>query len=360
MRASVLIALLLTGSCAKVEFDIRRAKFRADMGDLVQGRDRGYFGYRKIIQDNTIKGPRSRHYQYVEPAHVANYEVKRAVRGLGGTEWPNTDYMAGSVDRLLYVLRHDPTARLRVVACSQLGRVAERLPAKAVDPYPLTALADENIRQIASDLYGLQQKMDEGEKVKQSLVVDSLSQLSEKYPTRFLLSLMLMRALSSKPVVLVPPGPVRDKLTEVVPGLCRRCISISLAEVGCGSRIHAKVRADESETVRLRAVEVLTMLRDPVARDLAADRLWDEVYPDESDVHVRRALLNYLGVVGGPRAFEAAVRRLDNDDISLRLNAQEALIAMTGARLEPKPAAWRQWRVEHPEWQMLPGPDSDR
>jgi hypothetical protein len=150
---------------------------------------------------------------------------------------------------------------------------------------------------------------------------------------------------------------VRDKLAEVVPGLCRRCISITLAEVACGSLIHNKVEPDEAESVRLRAVEVLTKLRDPVARDLAAARLWDDVYPAENDMYVRRALIEYLGVVGGPRAFEASVIRRENDDISLRLTAQNALIAMTGVRLPPDPEAWREWRLKHPEWQMLRAPD---
>jgi len=360
MRVWALGAILLLGSCAKVEFDIWRAKTGENMADLVRGRDRGYFGYREIIEANTLKAAGFDRYQYKEPAHVANYQVTRAVRGLGGTAWPDTDHMAGAVDRLLYVLRHDPTAAVRTAACSQLGRIAERLPAAAVDPYPLNPRHDETIRLIASDLYGMQQRLEKGEKIKQSVVVESLEKLSEQYPTRFLLSLMLMRALSSKPVVQVPAGPVRETLDRVVPPLCRRAISISLAEVACGSEIHAKLPEDDAAAVRLRAAEVLTMLRDPVARNVAASRCWDEFYPAEQDPHVRRALLDYLGAVGGPRAFEAARRRLANDDISLRLHAQRALIDMTGARVAPDAEAWSAWRAGHPEWQITPDPDAAR
>ena len=359
-RILVLSGLLLVGSCAKVAFDIRKAKFNEDMTDIVKGRDRGYFDYRETIQKNTIKGPHSRRYQYIEPAHVANYRVTRAVRGLGGTKWPNTDYMAGVVDRLLYVLRHDPTSAVRAAACSQLGRIARRLDQPVPDPYPLQPRDDESIRQIASDLYGLQKKLEEDGRIKQELVVDGLDRLSEQYPTRFLLSLMLMRALSSRPVVAVPPGPIRDVATRVVPSLCRRCISIALSEVACGSRLHSKALADESEQVRRRAIEVLHSLRDPVARQAAAARLWDESYPSERDADVRGALIEYLGGAGGPGAFEAVVRRLEFDDISLRLRAQNALIAMTGVRLAPDAKAWRSWRADHPEWQMLPAPEADR
>ncbi|MHC4953937.1 MAG: HEAT repeat domain-containing protein [Planctomycetota bacterium] len=351
-RAFLLLFLGLALSCTKVDTDVSRAKFKEDMADIVKGRDRGYFGYREMIEKATVKGPRSPRYQYVEPAWVSNYMVTRAVRGLGGTKWPNADYTAGSVDRLLYVLHYDPTAMVRAAACAQLGRIARRLGVEAVDPYPVVQLADESIRQIADDLYDLKQRLEKGEKIKSSLVIQRLEELEKLFPTRFLLALAEMRALSSRPVVLAPPGPLRETSERVIPRIARRSISIALSQVSCGSIYHAKIRPDDEREVRERALEVLTALRDPVARDAAASRLWDPDYPDEREASVRMRLLAYLGVVGGAPAFEACVRRLDNDSPSVRFHAQAALLMMTATQVKADPAAWRAWRKTHPEWQI--------
>jgi len=361
MRAGPLFAILLLCGCGKVQFDIWKAKTSENFADVFQGRDRGYFGYRRILGEYTKRVPGLRRYQYVPPAHVANYQVQRAVRGLGGTEWPNTDFMAGCVDRLFYVLRYDPTPSARAEACGQLGRLARRIPIGAADPYPVNPRHDEAIRQIASDLFTLQQRLAEGERVKQSVVVASIEKLEPLHPTRLISAMQLMRALSSRPAVLVPDGPLREVLTRVVPPLCRRSISIVLAEVSTGSAVDPRIRPDDAPAVRRRALEVLVALRDPVARDTASARAWDELYPGEQDPHARRVLVEYLGVAGGPRAFEAALRRLDNDEeVSVRLKAQSALIAMTGARVAPDAAAWRGWREERPEWRLPAEPETAR
>ncbi|MEM8885180.1 MAG: hypothetical protein AAGD14_14020 [Planctomycetota bacterium] len=350
LLGAVLLAVLVTGGCQTVTFDVWRAKVGEDTADIFRGKDRGYFGYRKIIQDYTVKAPNTRRYQYTQPQHVANYQVRRAVRGLGGTEWTRAEAIAVSVDRLLYVLRHDPTPSVRVEAVSQLGRIAERLKVDAVDPYPLSPLADEAIRQAATDLFELQQRIDGGERIAQSIVVKSLEQFREAYPTRFQTAMAMTRALASKPILLVPPGPVLDASTALTPTLCRRAISIALSQVACGSVLHAKVRADEAYQVRLRAFEVLTALRDPVARDVTAAAIGDPIYPNEQEGAVRSAALVYLGVVGGAIAFDTAVLLLDNDYVSQRMHAHAALLAMTGERLPADAEAWRRWKRENPDW----------
>ena len=338
--------------CVKTETDIKWARWKEDMGDVVRGRDRGYLGYRAMIEQATVKGPSSPRYQYIEPAWVSNYLVTRAVRGLGGTKWPNADYASGSVDRLLYVLHYDPTSVVRAAACSQLGRIARRLGVEAADPYVYAGDADEKIRAIADDLFALKKRLDKKERIKASLVIERVEELGQIYPTRFLPARQVMRACSSPPVALAPPGPLRETVERVLPGICRRAISISLSEAACGSIYHAKARPDEDATVRARALQVLTALNDPVARDSAIARIWNKVDPDERDPVVRMRLLDYLGKQGSPGAFEAAVRRLDNDLPSVRFSAQAALLHMTGTRVKAQPAAWRSWRLEHPEWQL--------
>ena len=56
---------------------------------------------REMIDEATIRGPRTPRYQYKEPAWVSNYLVKRAVRGLGGTKWPDAD-SAGTMEEDLF------------------------------------------------------------------------------------------------------------------------------------------------------------------------------------------------------------------------------------------------------------------
>ena len=46
------------------------------------------------------------------------------------------------------------------------------------------------------------------------------------------------------------------------------------------------------------------------------------------------------------------VTRLDDVDIGVRYRAQEALVRMTGAQVEPTVPAWRAWQAEHGEWQL--------
>jgi hypothetical protein len=65
---------------------------------------------------------------------------------------------------------------------------------------------------------------------------------------------------------------------------------------------------------------------------------------------VLREIVVYLGAVGGPRAFEACVLRLEDKYDGIRYQAQVSLQRMTGARVEPTVAAWRAWQRDHPEW----------
>jgi hypothetical protein len=357
------LLLVLVPSCAKVEFDIWRAKVGENTTDLYRGKDRGYFGYRQMIEDATIRGSGIRRYQYVKPAHVSNYLVTRAVRGLGGTNWPgstrraNTDYMAGTVDRLLDVLYRDPTPSVRQQVCSQLGRVARRLSLMSngpipEDPYELLPGSDVNIRQTTSDLVGLQTRINKGERISQKFVVAALEEFHANPPRRSLLALDMMRAASSRPIAAAPPGPIRDAARTIVPRLCLRAISITLTELACGSLVASGANPDESDRVRLRAIQVLTSLRDPTAREAAAGRLWNDLDPLETSEPVKSAILVYLGTVGGPHAFEAAVRQLDHGHTSVRFHAQAALITMTGVRMDADANAWRGWRSKNPKWRI--------
>lgn len=350
-------------SCAKVEYDIWKAELSEDTADLYRGKDRGYHGYREMLEEATIRGAGIRRYRYVKPAHVSNYLVTRAVRGLGGTEWPDsssvaaTDYMAGSVDRLLDVLYRDPTPSVREQVCAQLGRISRRLTFmlngfKPEDPYLLRPDADVNIRQTTSDLTELQIRIDKGERIPQKFVVAALESFDQNPPRRSLEALEMMRAVASLPVAAAPPGPIRDAARTIVPRLCLRAISITLSQTACGSLVATGAYPDESDRVRLRAIQVLTSLHDPTAREPASARLWDNLDPEESNEFVKNALLVYLGTVGGRHAFEAAVRRLDNGHVSVRYHAQSALIRMTGARLAPQARAWRAWLAQHPRWRI--------
>ena len=67
----------------------------------------------------------------------------------------------------------------------------------------------------------------------------------------------------------------------------------------------------------------------------------------------RRALLAYLGEVGGKMAFEAALRRMGDRNSGIRFHAHSALQRMTGANVPPEASDWEIWRQWHEEWRYV-------
>jgi hypothetical protein len=338
----LLLAALLAG-CAGVETDITRAEWGEFFADFVKGKDRGVYGYRAMVDKSiTVVGST---YQYVPPAHVSHYFVERAVRGLGGTELANSDYLALAVDKLLFVLGRDPTGAIRSEACEQLGRLLLPLP-KGPPPAAADARADQRINQIAQDLLKLHLASKDGQAVPVSAVLERMQALYAERPPTFQSAQQMVRVLANRPVVGNVAGPIREYAEEIGPPLVRDSILVSLAEVATGTDA---LPPDESPLVRFAALGVLTRVAAPVARGGAIARLTGGIDPLEPDPDVRRALLGYLGAVGGPGAFEACVSRLDDLDLGVRLSAQEALQEITGARVEPTADAWRAWHDRRTE-----------
>jgi hypothetical protein len=279
------------------------------------------------------------HYQYVEPAHISNFYIDLAVRGLGGTKVQTAVFEAAVVDRLLFVLVYDPTAALRSTACDQLGRVLLRLPPPAPAP-AVEGNPDVRINQIADDLQQQAVAAKEGKKVPVADVVERMNALAKESPRTTGAARQVVRVLCADPIANEPSGPVHDTSEQVTPPMLRDAIIAVMRNFAVG---FADELPDDSPIVRGTAIDVLTRVSSEVARDGAIERLGNGIDPPESDPDVRCALLTYLGTVGGPGAFPCCVGRLDDLDINVRYAAQAALQEITGARVAPTAAAWLAW-----------------
>lgn len=331
------LALLLAG-CAGIESDIERAEIGFFFENFVKGKDRGLYQYAKLIEEHSTKVQGGR-YQYVAPAHVSNFYIERAVRGLGGTKIPNSDYLAAVVDKLLYVLAFDPTGAMRSTTCEQLGRVLLPLPESPPTPTP-DGNSDIRINQIADDLQRLAAEAKKGNKVPVADVLERMRALTQECPRSTIVARQIVRVLAAEPVAGAVSGPIRDAAEEIGPPIVRDAILVALrnAAVGIGEE-----EPDESPLVRRTAIDVIARVGAPLASEGAIARLAGGIDPPESDPDVRCALVAYLGGVGGPGAFDACLERLDDLDVGVRFAAQAALQQITGARVEPTPAAWRAW-----------------
>ncbi len=337
------LAILLAG-CAGIESDIERAEISEFFQNFVKGKDRGVNGYSRMITDAVTKVQGGR-YQYVPPAHISNFYVDMAVRGLGGTKLPNSDYLAAAADKLLFVLTYDPTGALRSMACEQLGRLLLPLPPGPV-PIAVDGNADVRINQIADDFLAMAVDVRAGKKVPVSSVVERMRALAAERPKSLLSACQMVRILAAQPISGAVSGPVRETAEEIGPAIVRDAILVALRDSAVGLKDE---EPDESALVRQAAAEVLTRVGSPVAQEGAIARLAGGIDPLERDPDVRCALVAYLGVVGGPGAFESCVERLLDLDLGVRLHAQASLQGMTGARADPTPEAWRAWAGKSPE-----------
>jgi hypothetical protein len=333
------LALLgLLAGCAGIESDIERAEINEFFKNFVKGKDRGVYSYSKTIEKSVTKVQGGR-YQYVAPAHLSNFYVDFSVRGLGGTEIPNSDYLAAVADKLLFVLCYDPTSALRSTAAAQLGRLLLPLPPGPA-PLPVDGNADVRINQIADDLMKLAADSKAGKRVPVSAVVERMRALQAERPKGLLSACQMVRILATSPVVGAVSGPVREASEEIGPAIIRDSILVALRDVSVGLK---DADPDEAPLVRQSAIEVLARVQSPVAQEGAIERLRGEIDPLERDPDVRCALVKYLGSVGGPGAFDACVERLLDLDVGVRFYAQTSLQRLTGARADPTPEAWRAW-----------------
>jgi len=340
-----LLALLLAG-CAGIESDIDRTERHESFMNLFKGKDRGLGEYSKTIEKSITK-LQGGHYQYVPPAHISNWYVDWSVRGIGGTKLPNSDYLAGAADRLLYVMAYDPTGALRSTAAEQLGRLLLPLPIGST-PLPVDGNADIRINQIADDLLQMAAGAHEGKKVPVSSVVERMRALSNERPRSLLSALQMVRALATAPIVGAS-GPIRETAEEIGPAIVRDSILVALRDVSVGL---PDMDPDDAPIVRQCAIEVLTRVGSPVAQRGAVARLQGGIDPPEGNPDVRCALVAYLGSVGGPGALDVCIERLNTDlDVGVRFYAQASLQQLTGARADPTPEAWNaviEERARHP------------
>jgi hypothetical protein len=349
VRVPLLLALALGAACAGVEGDLKRAAMKEFFVDFVKGKDRGAGEYARVIEKSItpLQGGR---YQYIVPAHISHYMILRSVQGLGGTRTEDADYMAFVVDRLFYVLAHDPMGNIRSEACEQLGRVLLRLPQEPDKIIGGDISGDGEINQIALDLKNYGDAISAGKKVTAAQVLERMDRMGEHRPSTFASARQMMRAFAAKPVVASTSASIRERAAALVPGITRDCILVALREAAFGDPAREDIDPDPSPMVRAAAVRVLGRVGTRDALDLAIARTADSIDPAERDVDVLREIVVYLGAVGGKRAFEACILRLEDKYDGIRYQAQIALQRMTGARVEPTVAAWRAWQRRHPDW----------
>ncbi|MHC4959560.1 MAG: HEAT repeat domain-containing protein [Planctomycetota bacterium] len=343
-----LALLALVCACSGPEKDIYFASIGEDLKDLLYGEDRGLRSYRAEIDAHitSLGGP----YGYKGKAWMSQWRVIRACYGLGGTKTRNAEQLALAVDKLMHVARNDPTAAARSAACLQLGRIVMRLPVNTRDAVKTDADDAEKINAIVKDLWIIKDQFEAGKPVREKDVTSLLEGLGATRPPALRSAVQVVRACSLPPVSGVAPGPVFELREKVVPGLVRDSILVLLREQACGDPLQP-APPDPSRIVRYDAMEVLIRVRSPVAADLAATRIDDDIDPPELVNDVRRQLLRYLGYCPSRQSFDTCVLWLiDPRDRSVRYQAQRSLVRMTGADVEGTPEAWRAWIDAHPDF----------
>jgi len=349
--ASWALAAGLLGGCTGIEGDIKRAEMREFFMNIYKGRDRGAGEYLRTIRSHSTK-PRARRYQHVPPAHISQFLIERAVRGLGRTEFRGPEDMAVATDQLVYVLAYDPAAATRSLAARELGRLYLRLPEAPLPPEPENARADTRINVAAQDLADYARRIANGDPVTNRQIVDRLEALRKERPPTLLSAQQMVRALASRPVSPAPPGPLRQWTEKVAPGMLRISILVVLREAAFGDPIRPEFQPDPSPLSRASAIDALARTGWDGAVEAAAARMSAPYDPAETDTDVLVAALRYLGVAGGPVAFQTCVVRVEDPaHAEVRHQAQQALLTMTGARVEASALAWQTWQAAHPEWQ---------
>jgi hypothetical protein len=343
-----LALLALVCACSGPEKDIYFASIGEDLKDLLYGEDRGLYAYRNEIDTyiTNLGGP----YNYKGKAWMGQWRVIRACYGLGGTKTRNAEQLALAVDKLMHVARNDPTGAGRSTACLQLGRILMRLPVDPDDPVRGDPDDAEKINAIVKDLWIIKDQFESGKPVREKDVAKLLGQLGATRPPSLRSAVQLVRACSLPPVSGVAPGPVFDAREKLVPRLVRDSILVLLREQACGDPLQPEP-PDPSRIVRSDAIEVLIRVRSPVAADIAATRIDDDIDPPELVNDVRRQLLRYLGYCPSRKAFDTCVLWLiDPRDRSVRYQAQRSLVRMTGTDVEATPEAWRAWIDANPDF----------
>jgi hypothetical protein len=259
MRSLAILAL--AAGCAGIESDIERAEMSEFFQNFIKGKDRGVATYAATIK-KSVTPVKDGRYRYEAPAHISNFYVNWSVRGLGGTQLPNSDFLAAAADSLLHVLAADPTGALRSTAAEQLGRLLLPLPPGPV-AMPVDGNADQRINQIADDLNKLAADVKQGQKVPVSAVVERMHALAAERPRMLLSALQMVRMLTAAPISGAISGPVRQTAEEIGPPIVRDAILVALRDVAVGV---AEFEPDESPLVRKSAIEVLTRVGSPVAQ----------------------------------------------------------------------------------------------
>ena len=347
MRRLVFCCLLVLLGCSK----IRRMEIGDNFKSWLLGPDRGVRHYADTI-DEYITAPESKEYYAFKGDPVeAIYRIQTSVRGLGGTKFKNIYQLPIAVDKILTIVENDPVPATRVIACEELGRIVLRMREPALDVPEGGAAAAGRINLIARDLILIKKRIEGGEKVKAVEIRERLLAASKESPTELRSARQLVRIIASPPVA-GSSGSIEKEAQRVVPGMVRRAVLIALRDVACGDPLDPQSQPDPGDAVRIAASDVLARVGSRFALEAARARLTDRLDPKERNADVRRNLLRYLGMVGGPKDFDVCLHRLDDAISGVRYLAQKALTQMTEARVEPTVLAWEEWRKAHPAWQI--------
>ncbi len=351
MARILLLCLLTAAACKAVDPAIRNYEFQQNWIKLVMGPDRGLKHYVDMVNDSVERSPHTRWYRYKGKPQFANYKVRVSVRGLASTDVQRPDALAAVVDYLLFVLAQDPIGANRAEAARGLGKVLLRLPLPgyAGEDVPTDPDAGRKINTIARDLLRIEKERTEGKRIKAATVVERLLTMSKLRPVDFGSARQMVRAIASRPISR-SAGSVRKAADRLTPRMLRRSILVALRDVTCGDPDLDEQGPDESVFVRVDGALVLARIASPVALGAALERLGDPYDPAERNPDVRGHLLDYLGKVGGPRAFEVCLRRMGDVRYGVRFHAYRALVRMTGAMVPPEPVPWRKWREANPAW----------
>lgn len=245
------------------------------------------------------------------------------------------DRLEGEVQVILLlsdVLVEDPIALARDAAAGSLTRLALKLP-----DTPTTPIADNGLRWLAlakeldamHDANGARRQDTPGNRQRVARIADEMAAF--EFP-RLLLDKDGLRFFPQKAYVTQETDPTLRAAWDRA--MVRRSRALIFASLEGGV-------FDGAPHVRSSCIAGLTSLRREKSMDIVLERL-----KAENDTWVRATIAEYLGEFGGPKATEALVELLRDDDGCVRHAARVQLSRLAGTDFGAETAPWEAWRAK--------------
>ena len=333
--ASVVVSIAIcTGICAGCSKKLTKSGSAMDAiaYDLL-GMERSTAEYYEIVR--SAHDSKTFNYERTGDPYIADKSLD-AVIHLGDATYNRLEGEVQVILLLSDVLVEDRIALARDTAAGSLTRLALKLPDSPVTPIP-----DSGVRWLALTKGELDGMHDESGRLRQDTpgnrrrVVAIADELGALEFTRLVLDKDALRFFPQKAYVTLESDPTLRAAWDRA--MVRRSRALIFASLEGGV-------FDPAPHVRSSCITSLATLHRAKAMDSILDRL-----KAENDSWVRATIAAYLGEIAGPKAVDALIGLLHDDDGGVRHAARVELTRIAGSDLGNDAAAWESWRARaHP------------